>query len=179
MRATVQLSVDVPDPAVRVLWVNGYLDVAGAARLVRVVESQLLLVTSGLRDTRFLLVDLSGVAGFDPAALDLLRCLPPASRAAGVELYLTGCSSRLLMLPLRVRQALSRFSSYPTVESALQDLRPVVPEATTEVVLPAQPGPPAVEVEVGAPALREIAALRPELFRPDPGEHRGRAPAPG
>ncbi|QJY48236.1 STAS domain-containing protein [Pseudonocardia broussonetiae] len=177
MRATVQLSVDVPDPAVRVLWVNGYLDVAGAARLVRVVESQLLLVTSGLRDTRFLLVDLSGVAGFDPAALDLLRCLSPASRAAGVELYLTGCSSRLLVLPLRVRQALARFSAYPTVESALRDLRPVAPEATTEVVLPAQPGPPAVEV--GVPGLREISGLRPELFRTDPGEHRGRTPAPG
>lgn len=119
---SLQLAVDTPHPGVRVILVAGPLGATGAARLVRLIDAQVHLVRSGQCRIEHLVVDLDGVTDFDPHALESLQSAEHACGEVHVGLHLSGFSGRLVLLPIRVRQALVRFSAFPTVEVALSSL---------------------------------------------------------
>lgn len=120
----VQLYVESARPGVRVVRVAGRLDVAGAARIVRLVESQISLAAADKLAVRQVVLDLADVTDFAPGSLESLHCVHHGCRQANVELHLAGCADRLLLLPLRVRQALTEFHCFPTLNVAVEALAP-------------------------------------------------------
>ncbi|MCW2719586.1 STAS domain-containing protein [Pseudonocardia sp.] len=132
-----QLYVEKPATALRVITAAGRLDVAGAVRVVRLAEAQLDLAAAGHGALTHLVVDLSGVTSFEAGAVETLRHLRHGCATAGAQVHLAGCAGRLLLLPLRVRQVLTEFSTYPTLEVALAAL---VPDGGTPDEHSARPG---------------------------------------
>ncbi|MEK6440747.1 STAS domain-containing protein [Pseudonocardia sp. T1-2H] len=121
----VQLAVETPSAGFRLIRVAGALGVEAAARLVRLADLQLqvLGVVGVARHTvGHLLVDLAGVGHFGPGAVETLRHVRHTAARAGIGVHLTGCGGRLTLLPVRVRQVLTEFSTFPSVEEAVAEL---------------------------------------------------------
>jgi hypothetical protein len=121
----VQLAVETPSAGFRLIRVAGALGVEAAARLVRLADMQLqvLGVVGVARHTvGHLLVDLAGVGHFGPGAVETLRHVRHTAARAGIGVHLTGCGGRLTLLPVRVRQVLTEFSTFPSVEEAVAEL---------------------------------------------------------
>jgi hypothetical protein len=121
----VQLAVETPSAGFRLIRVAGSLGVEGAARLVRLTDMQLqvLGVVGVARHTvAHLLVDLAEVGHFGPGAVETLRHARHTGARAGIGVHLTGCAGRLTLLPVRVRQVLAEFSTFPSVEAAVAEL---------------------------------------------------------
>lgn len=119
-----QLYVETPRPGLRVIRVAGRFDTACAARVVRLVDSQVGLVIARRLAVGQILVDLGEVTGFAPEALESFTRAQEICAAAGVGIHLTGCAGRLPLLPLPVRHALTAFPSFPTLAVALAALDP-------------------------------------------------------
>ncbi|MEN3301701.1 STAS domain-containing protein [Pseudonocardia sp.] len=121
----VQLAVETPSAGFRLIRVAGALGVEAAARLVRLADMQLQVlgvVGVARHAVGHLLVDLAGVGHFGPGAVETLRHVRHTAARAGIGVHLTGCGGRLTLLPVRVRQVLTEFSTFPSVEEAVAEL---------------------------------------------------------
>jgi hypothetical protein len=121
----VQLAVETPSAGFRLIRVAGSLGVEAAARLVRLADMQLQVlgvVGVARHAVCHLLVDLAGVGHFGPGAVETLRHVRHTAARAGIGVHLTGCAGRLTLLPVRVRQVLTEFSTFPSVEEAVAEL---------------------------------------------------------
>lgn len=116
---SVQLRVETPRPGLRVIRVSGRFDIAGAARVVRLVDSQISLIIANRLAVSHIVVDLGEVTTVVPEAAEPLNRAHHLCSAAGVAIHLTGCARHLLLLPLTARQSLATFSSFPTLDVAL------------------------------------------------------------
>jgi hypothetical protein len=114
----VQLAVEVHGGGCRLVRVRGALTGDGAARLLRLVDSQLDL--AGGERSGCLVVDLEAVGHYEPGAPECLRHARHAAERRGVPLFLTGWADR--PLPLRTRALLREFRHYATAEEAVEDL---------------------------------------------------------
>lgn len=121
-RGLLQLAIETPTPGVRVVRVAGPLGPPGAARLIRLIDAQLHLARTGQVPVEHLVLDLEGVTDYDPDAVGALRSVEHACGEAHIGLHLAGFSGRLVLLPIRVRQLLLRFSAFPAVEVAVASL---------------------------------------------------------
>jgi len=120
----VQLYVESPHPGLNVIRVAGRLDIAGAARIVRLVESQLSLAAAGQLALHHVVLDMTEVTSFAPGSLEALHHAHHSCGRAQIGIHLAGCAGRLLLLPLRVRQALTEFHCFPTLNTAVESLAP-------------------------------------------------------
>lgn len=118
--ADVQMTVEVLDASVRSIRVGGRFDRVAAASVLRLIDSQLVLLVARRCENTVLIIDVDGVSSsFEPGAVEGMRPIRHDAAARGVQLYLTGCSGRFHLLPLRVNQVLREFDRFPTVECAL------------------------------------------------------------
>ncbi|RZT87298.1 anti-anti-sigma regulatory factor [Pseudonocardia sediminis] len=144
-----RMAVEAPDDHVRMIRVAGNLDRAAAAGLLRLIDAQVRLHRSGHRRLTHLLVDLEAVHSFEPGGLQVLRHARHSTAGHGVGLHMAGCSGRLHLLPLRARQVLGEFSTFPTVEIALTELTGV-PRSSDSGDLPAPRRSPEQRPATGA-----------------------------
>lgn len=116
------VTIDRSVPGVRVIRVVDVLDRANAARMLRLVDTQLMLTRTGDLRLRAVVVDLSAVHRIDregPAALTHARY---TCWRLGVELALAGIPGALYATPVAVRSRLRGFSVFPTVDAAVDAL---------------------------------------------------------
>lgn len=123
----------IPQPVSRVgtgdasfpgLWsarVSGVLDTATGARLLRLVDAQLELVTAGSSETTHILIDLTAIVGIEPGGVATLRHALYSANRRGAAVWLAGCTGNLHRLPLQSRQILYKFRIFPSVEAATQE----------------------------------------------------------
>lgn len=132
----VQLSVEAPQERVRLIRVVGALDRAAVASLLRLVDAQLALISARRCRVTDLFVDLEGVSSFEPGGLEVLRQARHSTGTRGIGLHLTGCSARFHLLPLRARQLLAAFNTFPTIEVGLTAMAdaPLEPATDTPAV---------------------------------------------
>ena len=135
-KAKFRMAVESVDVRVRLIRVAGNLDRTTAASLLRMVDAQLQLHTTGHCQFTDLLVDLEHVRSFERGGLEALRHARYSTGTRGVRIHLAGCAGRFHLLPLRARQILGEFSTFPTVEIALVELVrfPATPPAQTSAV---------------------------------------------
>ncbi|WP_181779724.1 hypothetical protein [Pseudonocardia pini] len=114
-----QLAVEVHGGGCRLIRVRGALTRRGAARLLRLVDSQLAVVDA-VESSGSLVIDLEAVGHYEPGALECLRHAHHAADRRGTPLFLTGWVGR--PLPQRMQAILQEFPSFSTVERALADL---------------------------------------------------------
>lgn len=117
-----QVIVEAPIPAVRLIRVAGRLDQAAAASVLRLVAVQLDLIAGRHQAVTDLVLDIEQVRCFEPGGLESLRHAPYTAGQRGIGVCLSGCQGRVAQLPLRARRLLSGFRTFPTAEVALQML---------------------------------------------------------
>jgi len=139
---TLQMAVESPADGIRVIRTAGTIDRQAAAGLLRLVDAQIAQVAAGRTSTTHLIIDLANVDRFEPGGMETLHQHRSAGRCREVGLHLTGGGGRLSLLPLRVRQLLGDFSTFPTTEIAIADLT-------------GQPSP----AESGRPGLDEVHVI--------------------
>jgi anti-anti-sigma regulatory factor len=123
------LSIEVPDPATYVIRASGEFDRSAGARLLRLVDARLQLVTVGSCATRHMLVDLTAVDAVHPAVLVFLRHAQHGCRRRDVSFFLVGTGALTGRLPMADRADLLRYRQFPSVDAALAELAPG-PDAT-------------------------------------------------
>ena len=109
------------DPGVHVLHVDGPLDRAAGARLLRLADARLALVRAGTRQVRDLVVDVSEVTGAGAGGVAALRHLRFACGRLGIGVHLAGAES-LGRRGVQPAARLAGFGRYPTVAVALDAL---------------------------------------------------------
>ena len=100
------------------LHVDGPLDRAAGARLLRLADARLALVRAGTRHVRHLVLDVSGVTGTGTGGVAALRHLRFACERLGIGVHLAGADA-LVARGVRLGGQLAGFDRYPTVEVAL------------------------------------------------------------
>ncbi len=105
------------DPRVHVIEVEGRLDRATAARLLRLIDARLRLVAGGQVRTRRVVLDLRHATELDVGAATVLDRAHQTCRQHGVAFALAGLSP--VTIPLPARQAISRLPTFPQLEAAL------------------------------------------------------------
>lgn len=149
-----QVIVEAPIPAVRLIRVAGRLDQAAAASVLRLVAVQLDLIAGRHQAVTDLVLDIEQVRCFEPGGLESLRHAPYTAGQRGIGVCLSGCQGRVAQLPLRARRLLSGFRTFPTAEVALQMLITGTSATST--------------VERGAHVGSRGAASRPAAADPTP-----------
>lgn len=117
-----QMAVEAPHAWARVIRFAGVLDRGGAASILRMVDAQLELHSARHCRLTDLLLDLEHVRSFERGGLEAVRHARHSTARRSIRLHLVGCSARLHLLPLRARQLLCEFSTFPTLEIALAEL---------------------------------------------------------
>ncbi len=112
---TVTLVIEVPLPGVRVVWLDGELDLATAPLLT----DELTGLTPG---AEHLVLDLSAVRFLGTGGLSALVRTARAATARGVALHLAGATHSEVSRPLAVTGLLGVFDIHPTVLDALARL---------------------------------------------------------
>lgn len=172
MIQTLQMAVESPAEGIRVIRTAGTIDRQAAAGLLRLIDAQIALAATGRTGTAHLIIDLANVNRFEPGGMETLHQHRDAGREHAVTLHLTGGGGRLSLLPVRVRQLLRDFSTFPTTEVAVAELtadRPDDEDPTTAIdpdLLPRQSGPSSpspVPVRVLTPAA--LTFPRPTVVR--------------
>lgn len=119
----VDIRVEAPCPAVRLIRVAGRLDRAVAAGVLRLVSAQLNLVAGRHRAVTDLVLDIGAVSSFELAGLEALCHAPYSAGRHGIGLSLSGCGRRVHQLPLRARGLLLKhFRAFPSADVALQEI---------------------------------------------------------
>lgn len=113
--------MEAPGPGLWLLRVAGRLDTATAARVLRLVDTQLGAVDPA-GEVAFLVIDLGEVAGFERGGPESLRHAPYSAARRGITVYLSGYGGRTHLLPLRARHVLAEFPSFPAAEHAVHAL---------------------------------------------------------
>ncbi|MET0187641.1 MAG: STAS domain-containing protein [Pseudonocardia sediminis] len=158
------LFVQSPDDSLRLIRITGRLDVAGAATVLRMVSAQLELVAARHRSVTDLVLDLTGVTGFEAAGVKSLRHARFAAGQRGVTVHLCGFDARRHLLPAAAYRVLLDFRSFPSAEVAVETLLDVPPIAVpaqtfipvvTAVPPPVPPAPP-VSTASPAPVARPV-----------------------
>jgi len=138
-----QMAVESPAAGIRVIRTAGTLDRQAAARLLRLVDAQIAQAAGGHTSLAHLIVDLANISRFEPGGMETLHHHRSTGRTNQVGLHLTGGGGRLALLPVRVRQLLRDFSTFPSAEVAVAALtgnrKGAIP---TRAVEPGQPRPP-------------------------------------
>ena len=116
------LAVEKPGIGVHVIRAAGVLDQSAAAHVLRLVDAQHHTLDVHPTGIRHVVIDLADIGEFRADGLDILARARDIAHAQGCTLHLTGCAARIMLLPLRVRQVLSHFNTYPTLEAALAAL---------------------------------------------------------
>jgi anti-anti-sigma regulatory factor len=119
---SLQVTVEAPIPAVRLIRLAGRLDRTAAASVLRVVSVQLDLVAGGHQAVTDLVLDIEQVHCFEPGGLESLRHAPYTAGQRGIGVCLSGCGGRVAQLPLQAGRLLSEFRTFPTSEVALEML---------------------------------------------------------
>lgn len=171
----VQMTVEAPGACVRLIRVCGPLDRGSAAGLSRLIDAQLELIRAGRADTADLLIDFAEVSSYEPGGLEVLRHARHSARRHGIGLHLSGWAARSHLLPLRVRQVITEFHSFPTIEIAVAALCPidVTPPPTPVAAQPTSRATPSTkpvtepvtEQPVTTERLDGPGALRPSHSR--------------
>lgn len=118
---TLQMAVESPVEGIRVIRTAGTLDQPAAADLLRLVDAQIGRLVGG-GTTGHLIIDLANVNRFEPGGMETLHRHRRIGSDRAVRLHLTGGGGRLLLLPIRVRQLLREFSTFPTTDVAIEVL---------------------------------------------------------
>ncbi|WP_130291446.1 STAS domain-containing protein [Pseudonocardia sediminis] len=155
------LSVRSPDDSLRLIRVTGRLDVGGAATVLRMVSAQLELVAAGHRSVTDLVLDLTGVTGFETAGVTSLRHARFAAGQRGVTVHLCGFDARRHLLPAAAYRVLLDFRSFPSAEVAIETLLDVPP-----IAVPAQTFIPVVTAV--PPPVPPAPVPRPVAVPPAP-----------
>ncbi len=116
------LAVEKPGIGVRVIRAAGVLDQSGAAHVLRLVDAQHYTLDGHSAGISHVVIDLADIREFHADGLDILARARDIAHAEGCTLHLTGCGARIMLLPIRVRQGLSQFDTYPTLDAALTAL---------------------------------------------------------
>jgi hypothetical protein len=119
---TIQMAVESPGDGIRVIRTAGTLDRQAAARLLRLVDAQIAQAAAGHTSLAHLIIDLANINRFEPGGMETLHQHRSAGRTNQVGLHLAGGGGRLALLPVRVRQLLRDFSTFPTAEVAVAAL---------------------------------------------------------
>lgn len=118
---SVQLVIETPSPGVRLIRIGGVLGGEGAARLLRLVDSQLMLARSGQRRLRAVIIDMGAVEAVHRGGPEALSHIRYACDRRGIEVVLAGCLGPL-STSLSVRGRLRDFRNFPTAQAALHAL---------------------------------------------------------
>lgn len=86
-----QVTVEAPIPAVRLIRVAGRLDRAAAASVLRLVSVQLDLIARRHQAVTDLVLDIEQVRSFEPGGLESLRHAPYTAGQRGIGVCLSGC----------------------------------------------------------------------------------------
>lgn len=147
-----QVTIEVPIPVARLIRVAGRLDRSAARCVLRLVDAQLAVAAGGHRAVAHLVIDVEAVSCFEPGGLEVLRDAVPHADRHGVTLWVSGCGGRVHLLPLRSRQALGLFRTFPTAELALDALAGAV--AADRPHRPPAPDPAAYRIATPVPQPR-------------------------
>ena len=120
--ASGRLLLDEPAPAVRLISVDGALGPDSSARLLRLLDSQLLLKDSGRRPLDTVLIDVSSLRTLERAGAAALAHARYACQRRDIDFALAGCSGGLFSASLAARSRLRGLRMFPTVDAALDAL---------------------------------------------------------
>lgn len=119
-----RLAIDTPSPGVKVIRVDGVLSAGSATRLLRLVDSQLALASSGQAHLRAVILDLTSVQAVQHDGAAPLHHIGYACNRRGIEVAVAGGLGPLLSSSLSLRRRLRDLRTFPTVASALGVLKP-------------------------------------------------------
>jgi hypothetical protein len=136
-------------PVVSTISVTGDVDDSAAARLLRWCEARLHLLDVGQADIRHLVLDMSHARRATASAAAILDHARTESARRGVTIHLVGAALIMAMSSTETRRYLGRWSTFPTLDSALAALgpsvgdgrrpsRPVDPDAILLTAVPPQ-----------------------------------------
>ena len=111
-------------PVVSTIAVTGDVDDSAAARLLRWCEARLHLLDVGQADIRHLVLDLSHARRATASAAAILDHARTESARRGVAIHLVGAAVTMAMSSAETRRYLGRWSTFPTLDSALATLTP-------------------------------------------------------
>lgn len=116
---TLQMAVESPTRDVRVIRTAGTLDRHAAAALLRLLDGQIAVVGDADSTLTHLIIDLANVSRFEPGGMETLHQHRGIGHDRKVRLHLAGAGGHLCQLPVRVRQLIRDFSTFPTTEAAI------------------------------------------------------------
>lgn len=114
-----RLTIDTPVPGVRLLGVSGVLDSGAGARLLRLIDSQLLLARGGHKRVAAVVVDASRLKALERGGPQALEHARYACTRRNIEFAIAGHLVELTAATVSVRAQLGHLRTYPTVEAAL------------------------------------------------------------
>ena len=114
-----RLVIDMPAPGIRAIHVGGVVGTGSAARLLRLIDSQLMLVRSGHLRLTAVVVDLSQVRALEQGGPEAFAHARYGCGRLGIEFALAGTSGALFSTSLDLRGRLREFRMFPTVDAAV------------------------------------------------------------
>ncbi|MBW0100862.1 STAS domain-containing protein [Pseudonocardia sp. KRD291] len=112
---------ETPAPGIRLIRVSGVLGGDGSARLLRMIDSQLMLASSGHRRLQAVIIDMEGVEAVHRGGPEALSHIRYACDRRGIDVVLAGCLGPL-STSLSLRERLRGFPNFPTAQAALAAL---------------------------------------------------------
>jgi hypothetical protein len=123
--ASNQIHAVVPvAPVVPTIAVTGDIDDSAAARLLRWCEARLHLLDVGQADIRHLVLDLSHARRATASAATILDHARTEAVRRHVTIHLVGAALIMASSSTEARRYLGRWSTFPTLDSALAALEP-------------------------------------------------------
>lgn len=114
-----RMTIESPAPGVRLLGMNGVLDSGAGARLLRLIDSQLLLTRGGHQHVVAVVVDVSRLEAFERGGPQALEHARYACARRDIEFAIAGHPAGVTSASVSVRARLAQLRSFPTVEAAL------------------------------------------------------------
>ncbi|SFN90693.1 hypothetical protein SAMN05216207_102427 [Pseudonocardia ammonioxydans] len=117
-----RLTIETPAPGVRLLGVNGVLDSGAGARLLRLIDSQLLLARGGHKRVVGVIVDVSQLEALERGGSQAIEHARYACTRRNIEFAIAGHPSGLTAASVSARTRLGQVRSFPTVDAALRSV---------------------------------------------------------
>lgn len=136
-----RLTIETPAPGVRLLGVSGVLDSGSGARLLRLIDSQLLLAQGGHKRVVGVIVDVSQLEALERGGPQAIEHARYACTRRNIEFAIAGHPFRLTAANVSASAQLGQVRSFPTVEAALRSVaRDTVAERHEAIAHLSEPG---------------------------------------
>lgn len=117
-----RLTIETPAPGVRLLGVSGVLDSGAGARLLRLIDSQLLLARGGHKRVVGVIVDVSQLEALERGGPQAIEHARYACTRRNIKFAIAGHPSGLTAANISASARLGQVHSFPTVEAALRSV---------------------------------------------------------